>query len=237
MNETDKRIKLLVNLFDNFDKTTFESIMLVGSLSYGKYYSITKNSDIDLLFILDKKNIKEFLRQKFFTTADYFHQEKIELLKEERVDGFWIDQHVEDVMINMGIYRSDSFENFCMLRKRKWKMPMGDISISRKWDKARKYKGTDGKIYQNLGSYKKNKELYVKSYNVYTKGAFISNVFASNLLTAEILYDKKRFASRSVGSFKKSLVKRYGRESTLNILDYIFQKTTDKRNAEIIKNI
>ncbi|OGI34462.1 MAG: hypothetical protein A2259_00935 [Candidatus Moranbacteria bacterium RIFOXYA2_FULL_43_15] len=234
MNETIKRQKIINGLFDKFDKNIFEGILLVGSMSYGRNYSVTKNSDIDLIFIVKRENIDKLLSQNFFVAAEYFNIEKLGLLK-RKTDGFWIDQHVDGVMINMGVYRSESFEKFCCFQKRKWKRSAEDGSGG--WDKDKKYKGTNGKIYSGIINFRKNKKLYIKSYNIYAEGAFISNVFASNLLTSIVLYDKNGSVAKNINKFKFMTIKKYGAESILNILEYVFKKISENKKKEIIKNI
>ena len=235
MNETDKRLKIISNLFEYFDKDVFEAILLVGSMSYGKYFSVNEKSDIDLIFIINKEKLDRFSEEDFFMKAEYFDEEKVTILKEEKADGFWIDQRIEGVLINLGIYLKSSLEKYCELEKTVWKI--STETESSKWDKERIYRGSDGQLYRNLGKLEKNAKLYIKSNDIFRGKAFISNVFAGNLFTAEILHDKNNSIQKNINKFKYLFYREYKLEGTINILEYVLNKMSENQKAKFLEKV
>jgi len=227
MNETDKRLEVLNKVLLAFDQSVFEGIVLTGSLSFGQYYSIKKTSDIDLLFIIKKKNLRKLSKQDFFKNAEFFCDDKLKLMR--NFDAlFWCDQFINNVKINMGFCTLNYFKEFCNLRARKW-IGSKENKIIRK----KILKTINNKTVNSNYLIKKYKKLYLLTFDLYIKCELVSNPLFSNLFFAKILYDKGEIKNNLI-KLKENLIKKYGK-NTLNLFDYVMPKLSLSIKEKIIE--
>ena len=94
--ETEKRLKLIGKVKPYFEK--FCDIMIVtGSMSMGKYYSVRKSSDIDIILLMDRKS-SEKIRECSLIHITPKYDEAIKYFESGQVDHFSVNtEKMEDV--------------------------------------------------------------------------------------------------------------------------------------------
>jgi hypothetical protein len=117
--ETKRRQRIIEDLFSRFDVELFEGVLLQGSMVYGRDHCVTADSDIDLLFVLSSENLDSILEFDLFSCG-YVNEVARELFVSQRSDCMWTDHMIDDVVLNMGIIRSDFFN--CWSQLRSWEI-------------------------------------------------------------------------------------------------------------------
>jgi len=115
--ETERRQRIVENLFSRFDAGLFEGVLLQGSMMYGRDHCVTADSDIDLLFVLRPENLERILEFDLFSCG-YINEVARELFVSERIDCMWTDHTIDDIVLNMGIIRSSFFNSWSHLKSR-----------------------------------------------------------------------------------------------------------------------
>ncbi len=76
--ETNKRLKIIQSVKKEFEKFC-EIMIVVGSVAFGKNYSVRKSSDIDILLLLKRENAEKIsecplikMTPKYKEALDYF---------------------------------------------------------------------------------------------------------------------------------------------------------------------
>jgi hypothetical protein len=228
MNETDKRLEIIKKVMISFDKTIFEGILLTGSMSFGKYYSIKKTSDIDLIFLTKEENANKLLNQTFFSTSKFFNIEKINLLKSERA-LFWCDQYIDSVKVNMGFCNFNYFKEFCNLKSKVWKG-----SKENKILRLKKLRTIEGNWANNKHKIEKIGDLYLWTYELYVNGELTASPFFSNLLLSEILYGQETI-KKNLESLRKKLLVKYDPKKVLNLIRVVQSKLSPNYKEKINK--
>ncbi|HCP08835.1 MAG TPA: hypothetical protein DIT25_03505 [Candidatus Moranbacteria bacterium] len=233
--ETKKRLKILDRIIkEKIDPRIFEGILLTGSMSFGKNYSVTKDSDIDLLFVIKKENITKIIKSKFFVKSEHFAIERIELLKAGKTDGLWIDQFIDGIMINMGIVSAESFKKICGLRNKYWKIS----TQLREYNKRNKLKTINGNFCKDSVKITKNKEEWnIRKHTIKNNDDILSQPIFSNILSGEVIYDKDGQIQKESERLKKLLLKRYGYRKVLNLLGYVLKKMSKESKLVFCNNL
>ncbi|MDD5043457.1 MAG: hypothetical protein PHD51_02175 [Patescibacteria group bacterium] len=227
MNETGKRLGIIKKLFFYFDKHIFEGILLTGSMVHGKFFSVTAKSDIDVIFIIKKKNVGLIKKESFFNNSKYFVDAKLELLKKGVL--FWCDQKINNVKINMGFCTWDYFEKFCNLNAKLWKGSShhGDI-------KPLKIKTINGLLVDEAINVKEYKKIFIRTYKNYINNVLVARPFFSNLICCDILFDKNNHIKQNLDKLKKKLIRLYGLDNVFeNILDSVLKKCSSDYKKEL----
>lgn len=227
MSELQKRLQIIDNLFSYFHKDIFEGILLTGSMVHKKIHN---DSDIDLLFIIKKENIDLLNKEDFFVNSKYFVNEKLELLKKNIL--FWCDQELDSIKINMGFCTLEYFSKFCNLEAKYW-------SGSREHDKLQssKIKDLNNNLIDESIKIKKNKNLFVWTYNNFHNNVVLSRPFFSNIISSKILYDYKGVITKNIILLENKLMQSYGIEKVIILLEYVFNKCSEKYKQEIISKL
>lgn len=83
-------------------------------MGYGQNYSVSKNSDIDLIVVADISQIDKLNEKPYF--KNQISQEVLKMWKNKGINCFWISRNIEGIKVNVFIYESENYKNFCLLK-------------------------------------------------------------------------------------------------------------------------
>ena len=112
-NETEKRLAIARGISSQLEGIA-RGVYLGGSMGYGQNYSVTQDSDIDMVVISDLNKIGRL------SITDYFDGQTdskvIDLFRKRGVNFFWVTKDVDGVQVNTFIYETVAYRDFCLLR-------------------------------------------------------------------------------------------------------------------------
>src|SRR3989344_3468841 len=111
--ETEKRLKIAKEITAQV-KDIARGVMLGGSMGYGQNYAVTDKSDIDLLIAIDIENLDQLVTTPFF--KNQAPEDIIELFKRKEINLFWVTKIVNGIEVNVFIYESQAYLNFCLIK-------------------------------------------------------------------------------------------------------------------------
>jgi hypothetical protein len=112
--ETRKRLEVVEKIKPILEKFC-EIAILVGSVAYGKNYSVRKESDIDLILLINRRNVDEIVKCDLFERTDQIG-EAISFFEEGEIDHFSIVGNVGGVKVQYHFwdkaahFRAERFE-------------------------------------------------------------------------------------------------------------------------------
>jgi len=109
---TKRRLDIAVRISDSL-RGIVEGVMLGGSMGFGQNYSVSDESDIDLVVVIKRKQLNLLDSSWYF--KDSIHQEARELFEGGTINFFWVTKIIDDVEVNVFIYDSKDYNNFCLL--------------------------------------------------------------------------------------------------------------------------
>jgi len=158
--ETRKREKIIEKIKEDLSPFV-HSIIIVGSMAYGKNYSIRKDSDIDLLILVEKTHISKLLNYSLFN-KDPWVKFAIKYLKEDLIQVFTIKKLIKDVKIEFHIWNKDTQYKATRIEIKKVKRLKQDKSST-----AIIHKDFSGKSYFIKKNIFKFKDYFIQIYPVY----------------------------------------------------------------------
>lgn len=106
--ETQKRLKIIKEIKPELEKFC-EAVIIGGSVGYGKNFSVRKESDIDLIILINRNNADEISKSKLFTITPQI-KEAIIYFKNKEVDHFSILEEINEVEIQYHFW--DKFAHY-----------------------------------------------------------------------------------------------------------------------------
>ena len=107
--ETQKRLDILDRIKPELEKFC-EIVIVAGSVGYGKNFSVRKESDLDLIILINRENIKEIFNSSLFKITSQI-KEAVSYFKGKRVlltfqNGFNLDGVIDKVFSESVIFRT-----------------------------------------------------------------------------------------------------------------------------------
>lgn len=111
--ETQKRLEIARDISSQLEGIV-RAVYLGGSMGYGQNYSVTEESDIDMVIVTDLNEIGGLSNTNYF--RGQIDNEVMDLFRQKGVNFFWVTREVEGVQVNTFIYETRAFEDFCLLQ-------------------------------------------------------------------------------------------------------------------------
>ena len=93
--ETQKRLKIIKEIKPELENFC-EAIIIGGSVGYGKNFSVRKESDVDLIILINRNNADKILKSKLFTITPQI-KEALIYFKNKEVDHFSILEKINGI--------------------------------------------------------------------------------------------------------------------------------------------
>jgi hypothetical protein len=215
--ETHKRLEIVAALYGYMIPACCQGILLTGSLVYGKNTLVHKQSDIDLLCIIDQHHSHTLQHIKFFR-GPYLNDHAFELFEAGSVDGLFNDYMIDGIKINIGIWRYAFLLEFCQLQATHLRLYKDAL---RRTDQAvfttKKERITLSPVITQTT------EGYILDYPLYVQDKLVGLPLLTNLLFCEILQDN-RDIQKHLMYFKNLLKQRYTQMELCNLVSYVLEK-------------
>lgn len=208
-------------------------------MGFGQNYSVTKNSDMDMVIVIKPSKLDLLLSTWFFEKE--IPEEVINLFKRKSINLFWVTKAIEQVEVNTFIYDVDGYTNFLLLRgnlRGFLKEKLNQIQISYGFDGREMTIHRKVTPFQNGFLYKKPALLNGKYWGGVPRQDFLYSGFI-------VLQEKTFFSDLEKRVWKttiKQLIKEYGRNIDLNKVNILnthhtYQTDPQKMPLKVIKQI
>jgi len=210
--ETRKRLKIIDRIMP-YLRSISEEIILVGSMAYGQNYSVRKESDIDIIILIDREKVDEILKLDIFN-SDQLKKDAIEAFKSrvsdlftliEEIDGIGAQFHFWDKNVH---YKLQGLE---YLRPKYF-----DPIIKSENDFTYGYNFEGRKVRLKIPITEKYKSGFLQSFSAYEihDDEFIPRVVINNLLSNPlILYSKNKRTAENLEILWEKIMERLKYES------------------------
>ena len=236
--ETKKRLEISRKIAVPLESVV-NGVLLGGSMGFGQDYSVTDKSDIDMVVITEPSKLDSLMAIGYFEGGA--SQQVLELFRNGKINFFWVTKIVEGVEVNVFVYDSKSYVDFCLLH--------GDlIGFNKKRPKeTQEAYGFDGKQLAI-----KRKIMPFNDGFLYSKTALVEGIYWGGVPRQDFFYSgfivlqednflldlEKQVWTTSIAQ----LVKEHGRNpdvNKVNILNthFTYQKNPGRLPAEIIEKI
>ncbi|MBU2640077.1 MAG: hypothetical protein KKG75_05245 [Nanoarchaeota archaeon] len=236
--ETKKRLEITKKIVHQL-REIVKGVLLGGSMGFGQNFSVTMNSDIDMVIICDKKKIDTLSKTTYFKNQT--PKNVLSMFKKGIINLFWVTKKVDSIEVNSFIYEPNGYEKFCLLK--------GGIKgyTPHKPSETQTQHGFDGKEI----TFKRNVVPYENGY-LYEKPALVNGKFwggpprSDLLVSSYILYQEKNFfddmKEKVWNSVLNQLIKEHGSNPDLNkfnILktDFTYQTNPKKLPLAVIEKV
>lgn len=113
VDETKKRLQIAKDIAVPLESIV-KGVLLGGSMGFGQNYSVTDESDIDMVVVIESSRLNSLM------SVDYFEggtsQEVFELFRTGKINFFWVTRFVDGVEVNAFVYDMNAYADFCLLR-------------------------------------------------------------------------------------------------------------------------
>ena len=236
--ETKKRLKIAKNVSSQLEGIV-KGVLLGGSMGFGQNFSVTPQSDIDMVIVCDKERIRDLETTAYF--ADQVPKNVLRMFENGAINLFWVTKEVDSVEINSFIYETDGYEKFCILKGRiKGYIPKRPSNTQTQHG----FNGQEITFQRNVTPYE-NGFLYEKPALV--NGKFWGGPPRSNfLIKSHILHQQDTFFDETKEKVWKAvigqLIKEYGPNPNLdevNILntDFTYQRNPEKLSPLVLEKV
>ncbi|MDP1729535.1 MAG: nucleotidyltransferase domain-containing protein [archaeon] len=193
-------------------KSFCDAVILAGSVAYGKNFSVRKESDIDLIILIERKDYDKITKCKLFKITAQI-EEALEFFKNKEVDHFSIREKIDDVDIQYHFWDKEAH-----YRAELMQLPAPKVYNVFNMNPT-ELTGLDfsGIVHHlKLGDIKKCKYGAIHNYPAYfmENGYLILRQPILNLITApEILFTKDSQLLKNIESIWQNLAKKLIEES------------------------
>jgi len=104
--ETQKRLDILNDIKPELEKFC-EIVIVAGSVGYGKNFSVRKESDIDLIILINRENVEEIFKSPLFRITPQI-KEAISYFKKKEVDHFSIIKEIKGVEVQFHFWDKEA---------------------------------------------------------------------------------------------------------------------------------
>ena len=188
-------------------------VMLGGSMGFGQNFSVTNDSDIDLVVLVERDKLEALQGSWYFKSA--VHKDALRLFDAEKIDFFWVTRVVDGVEVNVFVYDPDAYTRFCLLEG-----GLVGFLTSRPGDTQTSY-GFGGEQI----TFDRNVQPFGEGYTYERPGLVAGKYWGGVprqdfIYSGEILYEQDRFLSMlesaSWERLVKQMVREYGSDLDLN---------------------
>jgi hypothetical protein len=221
MSPTDTRLKVLQQVSEQTDWSLFESVLLTGSMVFGKYHSVNDESDIDLICVIDPAKISRLRDNSLFNKVQ-INPDLLEAFATGRIDRFWLDCVVDGISLNIGVWDNNFLADFCNLNADVHRLGSLNSNI-----KQTTVLGLDGTEHAYNPTVEMYKSIFIKNYPLKVGELHLTSPTYCNLIASEVLYDPKDLWPARLRSLIDKLNGTYGSSWTKPTLDYVMQKSSE----------
>lgn len=104
--ETQKRLDILDRIKPELEKFC-EIVIVAGSVGYGKNFSVRKESDLDLILLINRENIEEIFKSPLFKITAQI-KEAVPYFKKSEVDHFSIVEEINEVEVQFHFWDKEA---------------------------------------------------------------------------------------------------------------------------------
>jgi len=217
--ETEKRLKILEVLRGKLEPWT-EALILVGSMAYGQNFSVRKESDIDLIILINPEKSKD-IPNLFSMTPQI--REALSLFDKKVIQHFTIIQKIEGVEVQFHFWNKKAHFKAEKLEK-PWPK-VYDIWVKDKhYSKGVNFIGEEKNIL--IDNVKKYIYGDVYQFPAYFEadGEFIQGILISNFLsTPKIIYTKDDQIYENLDILLKKVLDKYiSEKKKTNFIDSLY---------------
>ena len=113
--ETQKRLDILNDIKPELEKFC-EAVIVAGSVGYGKNFSVRKESDIDLIILINRKDVSEILKSDLFTITPQI-EEAVTYFKKKEADHFSVVKKIKDIEVQFHFWDKETHFRAELLQK------------------------------------------------------------------------------------------------------------------------
>jgi hypothetical protein len=224
--ETKKRWSIIDKILPEL-KSFCEAVIIAGSTAYGKNFSVRKESDIDLIILINREDIDKILKSKLFTITPQVEEAKA-FFKNKEVDHFSIIENIDGISPQYHFWDKEAHFKAELLQ-----LPIPKVynvfRLNQKQLSGLDFSGKER--YLDLTDVKKCKYGIIHIYpsHFIQEGAFVPKEPILNLITApDIAFVKDQQLLRNIDKIWENLTKRLVEESNGKI---------DLNKKSIIKSV
>jgi len=113
--ETNKRLKILEEVLPKLKKFS-EAVIVGGTVAYGKNYSVRKESDIDILILINRENTDKIFECELFELIPQIEEER-ELFKQKVIDNFNVSNIIDGVDVQFFFWDKEVYFKAILFEK------------------------------------------------------------------------------------------------------------------------
>ncbi len=111
--ETKRRVTIANQIRDSIEESV-KGIMLAGSMGFGQYFSVTSQSDIDLVVVTSLERVDYLVNSGYFQGR--VPAEVLDLFRNGDINSFWVTREISGIEVNAFIYEEKGYIDFCLLK-------------------------------------------------------------------------------------------------------------------------
>lgn len=212
--ETARRMTILKNVIPEL-RTFSQAIIIVGSIAFGRDYSITKNDDIDILVFISRKDVSKIFGHSLFNLNEK-RKEPIELFMKGAIDTFTFFETIDGVVLEIHFwnkeshYKAEKLGNFIPKRYTTKKEDTSTVFLN--------FSGEQKNISKRLG--KKLEYGYIREFPAYKiiDGEFVPMIIINNLVSdPDVVFTDDVVLYKNIDFIWEKLIERLIKESEGNV--------------------
>ncbi len=231
MDETDVRLAIIPKFLALCNTSLFEAMLLTGSMVFGKHYSVRKDSDIDVICVMEPSKVAELMADPFFGGLE-INDDLIGAFAAGLIDRFWLDYFLDDIKINIGIWDEGFVDRFTATQ--------ADIhalgSLNANVQHTRVVDAM-GHACDYIPTIEPHGTIYIKTFQLKHGGVLVSSPSYNNLIASETLYDPQGAYERKVAALIKRLNERYGDTWQRYFLEYVMKKSSPSYAENLVRRL
>ena len=209
--ETKKRLDI-INKIKPIIESFAEAVILAGTVAFGKNFSVRKSSDIDLIILINRKEVDKIFESGLFKLTPQYQEAK-ELFSQKIVDHFSVIKKIDNVEVQLHFWDKEAHFKAELLQT-------PNPIVYDIWRDVERLSGLDfsgKKRYFELKKIKKYKYGDVHEYPAFfiEEGHFVPRQPLLNLITdPDILFTKDKQLLNNIDKIWINLTKRLIEESS-----------------------
>lgn len=108
--ETQKRI-LIARTIADLVEPHVRCVVVGGSVGYGANFSVTGDSDIDMVVVCPIPETRRLTKLPFFRNRT--PENITQMFEQKAIDMFWVSREINSVEVNIFLYEPCAYERFC----------------------------------------------------------------------------------------------------------------------------
>lgn len=111
--ETKRRVDIARTISLSLEGTV-KGIILGGSMGFGQNYSVTAQSDIDMVVVTGLDRVDDLTNTEY--VQGRVPTEVLDLFRDGEINSFWVTREIDNVEVNTFIYEEKGYVDFCLLK-------------------------------------------------------------------------------------------------------------------------